>query len=301
MNPSKRSLFVPLIGLLLLTGCSLTEQVNNAVRDSNAVLLEASLGATGLPLTPEAQVDSLFDWHTAIERIYAFTEAHPEETALNHTLYLRAAIILIGAGQYNRARAAFNQIENRDLLKNVRDRVLYDLRDDLIWWYDVSRKSAFGRAERSRAGAAMLHLCTVANGIAGPENQDVSRFLEEWRVLIALRWARSLSSPASIRPIYADALPRYAAQFDATARRAIQTWALTPDQTTATLRDLRWYDFVPEAFARAEAKWALANQSNPDSSAFTPAWVTCISEGDCAGADLEDEMTAEPACQSILE
>ncbi len=301
MRYAGRSIGIVILSLLFLTGCGLTEKVNRAVMESNALSLEASLTASGLPLMPEARTDSLSDWRAAVDRIYSFTEAHPAEVTINSVLYLRAAMLLIGAGQFNLARAAFNDIPNRDALKSDRDRTLYDLRDDLIWWYGVSSRNSFGREERPRADAAMLHLCEAANALVGTENADIRRFVEEWRVLIALRWARSLSSPESIRPIFSNALPRYAAQFDATARRAIQTWALTPEHTTAALRDLRWYNFVPEAFALAEAKWALANQSSPDSPTFTPEWISCIHAGECAGAELADEPTAELACKPVLE
>src|SRR5690606_28457118 len=97
---------------------------------------------------------------------------------------------------------------------------------------------------------------------------------------IALRLARSQVQEQDMRALLDDGVSRYAAQWDAQDRRAIQAWHRSEALAeSADMRSLRWYDFVPVAFATADD--IVRDVCGADCPAYTPDWVACIQDGTC--------------------
>jgi hypothetical protein len=268
---------VPLLALLLtlLGGCVTAREVEQIVADANRESLVAGIADA----TPDPQPGAAAGegWEQAVARIEDYIVNHPDQPRTINALRIREAVLLLNAGQPNLARAVFDQVDPSQLA-GARDLAIYDAREHLAWWYGLGRTLTPDDRRSARDALAGLAAVAVADGLG--RNDATRRFLEETRVRIGLRLAASLSDPGDVGAVLDDATTRYAAQFDAADRRAIQAWhrdrALAEG---AALKSLRWYDYVPAAFARADEIGAVV--CHGDCKAYTPGWVACIRERGC--------------------
>lgn len=269
-----------LVGLMLAAslvgGCVTASEVKSIVQDANRESMVAGLAGGGSGLEPENGPAQPSSWKDQVARIEDFILTHPEQVRTNNALRLREAVLLLNAGQPNLARAVFSEID-REHLAGARDRAIYDAREDLIWWYGLGR--SLSPEDRSSARAALTGLAAVADG-PDPIPSYTRRFLEQTRVRIANRLAASLSAEEDIRSILDEATARYAEQFDASDRKAIQAWHTDGDLAVkAGLKSLRWYDYVPTAFARADE--IIRGACRDACTTYTPDWVSCIKDRSC--------------------
>ena len=252
-------------------GCVTAEEIRSIVIEANAASVAADAALLDADPTP-APGDG---WRDAVARIEAFIAENPEETVTNNALRVREAVVLLGAGQTNLARAVLEEVD-RAALGSTRDIAIYDAREHLVWWYGLG--SALSASDVERGEEALAGIAGVADGL---DRADYTRrFFEEMRMRIALRLARSRVQEADIRSLLDDGASRYAAQWDENDRRAIQVWHGTASLAeSADLRTLRWYDFVPVAFAAADDIVRAA--CTADCPTYTPTWVACIENGTC--------------------
>lgn len=260
---------------IVAVGCVTTEQVENIVNDANREAVLASVAGPGSTLEPEQGSTDASTWQQTVNRIEDFIAGNPNEVRTNNALRIREAVVLINAKQLNLARAAFSEVD-RDALSSVRDLAIYDAREHLIWWYGWDGSLA-GDNER-RAREALVGLAAVADGI--DRETQIRRFLEEVRVRIAVTLARGLPTEEEIRGVLDEAMPRFAAQFDADDRVTIQAWHMqgTVD-ADGVLRSLRWFDYAPRPFSNADA--AFGGRCATECPTYTPDWIACIDNGSC--------------------
>jgi hypothetical protein len=270
-----RSLFALTLAAALIGGCVTADQVKDIVEDANRESLVASLGGSDANLEPGTQGAPVAAWENEVARIEDFIVSHPDQPRTNNALRIREAILLLNAQQPNLARAVFAEVE-REQLVTERDRALYDVHDHLIWWYGLG--TTLSAEDRERAQSALTGIAEVADGLE--RSSQTRRFLEETRVRIALRLAHDLSDPGDIRSVLDEAMDRYEAQFDASDRQAIQAWHAGDGRPgDVVLKSLRWYDYVPQAFAWADEIVAGACEAACPS--YTPLWIACLKDNSC--------------------
>jgi hypothetical protein len=267
-------LFGPILTALAIAataGCVTADEVRSIVTEANAAAVAADaavLDADPSPVPGEG-------WRDSVARIEAFIAENPDEAVTNNALRVREAVILLGAGQANLARAVLEEVDP-GRLGSARDSAIYAAREHLVWWYGLG--SVLTGSDFERGEEALVGIAAVADGL---DRADYTRrFFEEMRVRIALRLARSRVQEEDIRSLLDDGARRYAAQWDQDDQRAIQVWhgsAALAD--SADLRTLRWYDFVPVAFATADD--IVREVCTADCPAYTPTWVACIERGTC--------------------
>jgi hypothetical protein len=264
-------LVVAVIALVAAAGCVTAEQVKSIVTEANAATIAADAGV--LDADPGAAPGA--GWRDTVARIETFIAEHPDEPRTSNTLRVREAVVLLGAGQPNLARAVFEEVD-RGMLGSTRDIAIYDAREHLVWWYGLG--SVLTASDIERGEEALVGIAAVADGLDRAD--DTRRFFEEMRVRIALRLARSRVQEEDVRALLDDGVNRYAAQWDGQDQRAIQAWHRSDILAeSADIRSLRWYDFVPVAFATAgDIVRAVCEADCP---AYTPRWIACIEDGAC--------------------
>ena len=297
--------------VLFLFGCATTAEVERIVENSNKTIIQnidrveiatkvtgdiavASLAPDGsLPADPEKLLDN---WQEQVERIEQFIAEHPEMTRTNNALRIREAIVLLSADQKALARVVFAETDPTQL-SNKRDKAIYAAREYLLWWYGIgdtlSQSSTgcnlaidrTGSNDCARALNSLDGLVTVVDDpdIALENSAAIARFLEQVRVRIALRLANALDSEDDIRTLLTQALARYEKQFSDTDRSAIQAWhlghELSAEDRKNLLPSLRWYNYVPSAYKKADA--LIDEICSGDCPSLTPEWVRCIEEENC--------------------
>ncbi|MEM9386048.1 MAG: hypothetical protein AAGA68_13365 [Pseudomonadota bacterium] len=290
-----------------LSGCVTTEQVEAIVESSNASVLSlvessnASLDtlvanadrdaidavSTDATLLPEGS-DGDDAWLASVERIDRFIADHPQAQVVNNTLRIRQASILMMAKQLNLAAAVFDEV-NPDIALNPRDRAVYDAREPLLFWYNLS-----GSLDRSQANAIPGHLATLAGVADGlPADLAARRYLEQVRVRMALRLGRSITRAQPLIDVLEAPLARYGDTFDG-ARDTVLAWhtdSLDGSAAVSQLASLRWYDYVPCAYERANRLLAETcgleaqlGETPPAAcaSSFTPDWLASVDATGCA-------------------
>jgi len=260
---------------VLLGSCVTADEVKEIVESANRESVVANLGGAGANLQLEGDEGWRAGWQEEVARIEDFIVNHPDQSRTINALRIREAILLLNVGQANLARAVFSEVD-RGQLTGERDLAIYDTRDHLVWWYGLG--NAMSGEDRGQAREALTGIARVANDLERPTY--TRRFLEETRLRIALRLARSLSDPASIQVVLDEAIRRYEGQFDAVDREAIQGWHRDgSDSPSVPLMSLRWYHYVPKAFIRADQIIADACVGNCPT--YTPPWIACIKDGSC--------------------
>lgn len=268
----------------LVTACVTADEVREIVDDSNRNIIVSSLGGAGDILPSASATPGNDSWRVEVDRIEAFIASHPDETRTNSALRIREAIILLGAGKSNLARAVFTDL-NCDQLGNTRDRAICASKDHLIWWYGFS--NSMTPEDKEKAREALTGLALVADGIEDTRS-SIRRSLEEIHVRIATRLARSfpLSKNQEKRQLMIQAITRYGNQFYPAEQKIIQQWHITQDiaadQRSEVLASLRWYDYVPVAFD--DAKLVVDSTCVPTDEGcrfHIPDWVACIKQNNC--------------------
>lgn len=260
---------------VLLGGCVTADEVKEIVESANRESVVANLAGAGADLQPAGDAARRAGWEQEVARIEDFIVNHPDRLRTINALRIREAVLLLNAGQVNLARAVFSEVD-RGQLAGERDLAIYDARDPLVWWYGLG--TAMSGEDRAKARAALTGIARVANDLE--RTTYTRRFLEETRVRIALRLARSLSDPASIRAVLDEAMSRYDGQFDAVDREAIQGWHKDgSDSPDVPLMSLRWYDYAPRAFTQADQ--IIAGACVGDCPSYTPPWIACIEDSSC--------------------
>lgn len=269
------------IVLLAAAGCATRGDIIEVTGPSTSEIVSEVL-AKDLPgVDPAGANLSIAGWKESVAQIEEFIARHPDDPQIVNALRIREAILLLCVGENNQGSAAFKEID-RTQLSNVRDKALFDVRQTLIWWYGIGGEdSGFSREDTEKhAKMALDKLAAVADMLNG--SPSTKRLLEQMRVRIANRLASAMSEPTSIRAILQDALNRYAAQFAPSEYPLIQNWNRQEPrpELLPKLSDVRWYDYVPEAFKLAEAAWAV-HVRNGALPLDIPDWVSCMEEGTC--------------------
>ncbi len=214
-----------------LPGCATRRQVADIVARSNAALLG---GQFGLPNPESASGQPA--WRDASERIDTFIAAHPDQPAATSPLRLRQAMLLLGAGQFHLAQAAFNLVSAGDLHTD-RDLALKRSERTLLWWFAASTNATWSEADQAQANTALNQLLEEQSRLApSPEIRD---YLAEMRAWIGLAAAKQTTVKARARARLEDALNVYARIFtpdDAAILRSGTEPAATDKTIAADLR-----------------------------------------------------------------
>ncbi len=282
---------------ILLQGCATTQEVKTLVESSNRAiigLVESANDEQLARLSGDVSLDTDgstgSDWQRSVERIDQFIVANPQSREINNALRVRQASILMMARQLNLAEAVFAEVEPGIVL-NPRDRAVYEARDALLLWY---RLSGPGRRALDGADQAAIrrHLGDLASAVDDlDEALAVRRYLEQVRVRMALRLARSQTDARGLLDELQPALNRYGATFD-DARDEVTAWhgdSLDGATAVRLLSSLRWYNFVPCAYADADQLrvevCAVAEQLGEAPAdceqSLIPAWLQGISTQKC--------------------
>jgi hypothetical protein len=300
-----------LIIVLSLFGCVTTAEVERIVEDSNKTVIQninrvetstkvmgdiavASLAPDGsLPTDSE---NLAVQWQGQVERIERFIAEHPEMTRTNNALRMREAIVLLSAKKIALARVVFAEVDPTQL-SNKRDRAIYEAREHLLWWYGLGNTMSqsstgcnlaidrTGSNDCARALNTLDGLAAVVDdsNITLEKSAAVTRFLEQVRVRVAVRLANAMDSEDDILTLLSQALARYEDQFSSAERSAIHAWhlghELSAEEKKNLLSSLRWYDYVPSAYKKADA--LIDEICSGDCPRLTPEWVKCIEEENC--------------------
>jgi len=275
-------------GLLLVAGilmagagCAMYEKAIQ-VHGSTASEIISEVLAKDLPgVDPAGSHSSIPGWKEAVERIEKFIARHPNEPEVTNPLRIREAILLLSVGKRHQGAAAFNDVDPAHI-SNEADRALFDIRETLIWWYGIGgENSGFSREDTEKnAKKALENLATVADRFN--KSARIRRLLEQMRVRIANRLAGAMTDLRETRAILKDGLDRYAAQFHPSEYPLIQNWNREDPKPglLSRLSDLRWYEYVPEAFKQAQAAWSV-HVRRGESPLHIPEWVSCIEDKTC--------------------
>jgi hypothetical protein len=238
--------------------------------------------AKDLPgVDPAGRFVSISNWQDTIQKIENFVARHEAEPQVTSPLRLREAILLLSVGKHLEGAAAFNEIDPSHL-SNRQDRALFDVRETLMWWYGIGgEESGFSREDTEKnARKALENLAAVADRF--DRREATRRLLEQMRIRIAIRLAGAMTDLDETRAILEESLGRYAAQFDPAEYPLIQNWNQEEPKSgyTPKLSDLRWYEYVLEAFKQAGAAWAVhVRRGEPPLD--IPEWVACMGAKTC--------------------
>lgn len=168
--------------LLLLSGCVTRQAVEDIVETSNARMIAVQLAGEPLPSgRPFDTADS--GWKVLSARIDAFVEAYPEQTAMVNAVRIRQAMLLMSYRQYNQAEAVFDQVDSGELT-SARDRALYNVREPLLWWFELDKTTAMAPAQFEAADEALATLQAEVDRLQ--DSPEIRDYLAEIRVWIAL-------------------------------------------------------------------------------------------------------------------
>jgi hypothetical protein len=267
--------------LMAGAGCAMYEKAVQVHGSTAGEIISEAL-AKDLPgVDPAGSRSSISGWKDSVERIEEFIARHPNEPEVTNPLRIREAILLLSVDERYQGAAAFNDVDPAHI-SNEADRALFDIRETLIWWYGIGgENSAFSREDTEKnAKKALENLATVADRFS--KSARIRRLLEQMRVRIANRLARATTDISETRAILEDGLDRYAAQFRPLEYPLIQNWNREDPKPglLPRLSDLRWYEYVPEAFSQAQAAWSVhVRRGEPPLD--IPEWVSCIEDKTC--------------------
>jgi len=202
-----------LILIAVSSGCATTRDVQEIVSRTNVAMI---------PAESIVQKDEKgAGWKDENARIEAFIEANPTADVTNAALRVRQGMLLAINGQDAYAMMAFEQVKDPDQLVSTRDRALYDLHPDIVWWFKVSNErfdgtpptdaDKEGSGDYAAAQKALEAFRTVCNGL--PPGSGIRIYLEEMRAWIAVSYANNLTDEAIAQHALVGGLNRYAEQF----------------------------------------------------------------------------------------
>jgi hypothetical protein len=170
----------------LVISCATTAQVEEIVNKANMLTLAPLQLQVSNPQSPDGS--SAGSWQEEVARIDTFIEAHADQPTLTNQLRLRQAMLLMVNRQDNLALATFELIDPQ-YLTTSRDKALYDVHKELIWWFKSSSQP-LNHDGLTKAENALQTLDAV-NDMLPPED-EIRQYLEETRAWIAFAIAGSL-------------------------------------------------------------------------------------------------------------
>lgn len=195
--------------LLLLSGCVTRQAVEDIVETSNARMMAVQLAGEPLPSgRPFDTADS--GWKELSARIDAFVEAYPEQTAMVNAVRIRQAMLLLSYRQYNQAEAVFDQVDPGELT-TARDRALYNVREPLLWWFELDKTTAMAPAQFDAADEALAMLQAEVDRLQ--DSPGIRDYLAEIRVWIALYSGLQTTSAERATAYVEDGIDQYARIF----------------------------------------------------------------------------------------
>ncbi len=207
-----RNILLAALVLFTTVACITQRQVQEIVATSNAAMVD-------VPDLPQA--DGTVDakkLDAAVARIESIIASHPNQTVLVNTLRVRQAMLLTVHGKLEAAKIVWSKTSKPT---TERDMALYDLRDELVWWFAAAKN--FTDGDIQTGNDALTKFATTCEGLT--QNSDIRRYLETMRASIGLQIATTTSTvnndptarKAKKNAVAADmaaALGRLAKQFD---------------------------------------------------------------------------------------
>jgi hypothetical protein len=177
------SLFIALT-ILGNLGCATTKAVREIVAKSNAAIVDVP----SLTIAPDPNKS---DWRQAVAHLDRVILQNPDQKILVATLRLRQAVLLTTRQQIAEANETWKRVVAADLMTE-RDRALYSLHTDLVWWYEHVGNRVFGHDNIGRAVDVKENFIDILDGLT--EHSDIRFYLEAMRANIALKAANSTNT-----------------------------------------------------------------------------------------------------------
>jgi hypothetical protein len=231
---SRRNLAVVLSATFLLWfvgGCIGLEEIRNNLASTNEALLkttvaldqvasnQAAIDQALLPaeMLPDGSGSKIEPWQEPSAKIDAYIAAHPDDKKTASALRVRQAMLLLAYEQYNLASASFDQATD---LHSARDKALKALKDHLIWWFKVDKKTAPG----SEVDAAIEAFAIQIDALGGePGNEGIRDYLVEMRAWIQLYAAEHAITEETMAKELAGAMDNFAETLDEEDILAVNT------------------------------------------------------------------------------
>jgi hypothetical protein len=190
---------------LAFTGCATRTEVAEIVARSNAAMLAGQFGLPSPTATGHEPA-----WQTESDRIESFIAAHPGQETITAPLRNRQAMLLLTHGQFSLAEAAFNQVQETNLL-TPRDQALKRTQETLLWWFASSTKSSWTASDWKHYTNSLERLKEEQARLA--ESPEIRDYLAEMRAWIGLAAARHSTAGDTMRTRLEEALNAYAETF----------------------------------------------------------------------------------------
>jgi hypothetical protein len=231
-----KNLLVILVILLALISCVTQTQVKEIVASSNAAMIV-------LPQADGGAVDEA-KLKAAIDRIEAVIAAHPDQAVLVNTLRVRQAMMLTVANKPKAAEILWSQVTAPP---GQRDAALYDLRNEMIWWFGAAKN--FKDEDIEKGEIYLGNIDNVCNPL--PKRSNIRGYFETMRAAIGFAIANktiTALSDAGKRKMRKKEvanqmvvhMKRYAGQCDEADRMwIVSNWTATetfPDVSVSVLR-----------------------------------------------------------------
>lgn len=139
--------------VLMLYGCVTATEVRKQIDESNEQILLAVVAGDAADLSgiDDSQGVASDDYQKMAARIQGFIEQNPNLPAVTNPLRLRLAVLHMANGQANLAMATFEEVQPDSSLSE-RDLMIYNLREGLVWWYELnSRQRTFDVPDKQAA------------------------------------------------------------------------------------------------------------------------------------------------------
>lgn len=191
MKTIKNILVISVI-LLAIVSCATQKQVKEIVASSNAALVDVP----GLPQADGGAVDEA-KLRAAVERIESVIAAHPDQTVLINTLRMRQAMMLTVAKKPKAAEIVWSKVTPPT---GQRDKALYKLRKELVWWFGAAEDFKDKDIKTVEDKKYLEKIKEVCNSL--PERSNIRDYLETMHAAIGLQIASTLTT------VHADAEKR---------------------------------------------------------------------------------------------
>ena len=234
-----KNTLVILVVLLASVSCVTQTQVKEIVATSNAAMVD-------VPDLPQADNNAVDEakLKAAIEHIETIIATHPDQTVLINTLRLRQAMMLTVANKPQAAKIVWSQVTRPP---GQRDEALYDLQEELVWWFSVAKNFQDGHIEPGIEHLKKIKM--VCNKL--PKRSNIRDYLETMHASIGLSIAYKTSTmdndegrrklkKKKVADQMMAYLKRFAEQFDERDRSWIESnWTATktfPDVPVSVVR-----------------------------------------------------------------
>ena len=125
--------------VMMLSACTTATEVRKQIDESNEQILLAVVAGDAADLSDieDPQAGASDDYQKTAARIQGFIEQNPNLPAVTNPLKLRLAVLHMVNGQANLAMATFEEVQPDSSLSE-RDLLIFNLRDGLVWWYELN-------------------------------------------------------------------------------------------------------------------------------------------------------------------